>query len=99
VELGAFSARRWAAGAAGPAPHDITILASDIHLIADDAGEPAFAYFHIRFVGRWPPAPAVARAVMTGNSPDHPGNPMHYQSQKRAISQPLLGGSEGASEP
>jgi hypothetical protein len=94
-----LSGRRLAAGAAGPASHDITILAIDIYLVADGAGEPAFAYFHIRFAGRRPPALAVTSAVMTGNSPDCPGNPMHYQSQKRAIAQPLLGGSEGTSEP
>jgi hypothetical protein len=92
MALGAFSARRLAAGSAGPAPHDITILAIDIHLVADGAGEPAFAYLHIRFAGRWPPALAVACAVTAAYFPYRPADPSPHQTQKRATTQPLLGG-------
>jgi uncharacterized protein (DUF433 family) len=96
VALGALSARRLAAGAAGPASHDWAILAIHIHLVADNAGEPAFAYLHIRFAGRWPPALAVAGAVKGDNFPHRPGNPTPHQSVKRASAQPLLAGGEGS---
>src|ERR1035441_3284097 len=33
--------------------YDLAILAVDVHLLADRARKPAFAYFHVRSLGRW----------------------------------------------
>jgi hypothetical protein len=69
IVLDSQSASRRAPRAAGPAPYELAILSIDVHLLADRAGKPAFAYFHVRSLGRWPPALAVARAATTDQSP------------------------------
>ena len=69
IVLDGQSASRRAPRAAGPAPNHLAILAIDVHLLADRAGKPAFAYFHVRSWGRGPPVLAVARAVTTGTPP------------------------------